>query len=103
MLVEIKTRGPDAFKRWRTLGAERSHRESVAQAAFYTLGLYGEMRDAAIATMDTGSRAWDYEVIPADRLERSLQDACEWLGEVAGHHSIHGPDPDALPDRDFAA
>ena len=67
MLVEIKTRGPDAFKRWRTLGAERSHPESVAQAAFYTLGLYGEMRDAAIATMDTGSRTWDHEVIPADQ------------------------------------
>ena len=72
MLVEIKTRAPDAFKRWRTLGAERSHPESVAQAAFYTLGLYGEMRDAAVVTMDTGNRTWDYEVIPADRLERAL-------------------------------
>ena len=38
MVVEIKTRGPEAFKRWRTLGAERSHPESVAQAAFYTYG-----------------------------------------------------------------
>ena len=25
MVVEIKTRGPDAFRRWQTLGAERSH------------------------------------------------------------------------------
>ena len=103
MLVEIKTRGPDAFKRWRTLGAERSHPESVAQAAFYTLGLYGEMRDAAIATMDTGSRTWDREVIPAERLERALHDACEWLGELAAHHVLNGPDPDALPERDFSA
>ena len=103
MLVEIKTRGPDAFKRWRTLGAERSHSESVAQAAFYTLGLYGEMRDAAIATMDTGSRTWDREVIPAARLERALQDACEWLGELGAHHVLNGPDPDALPERDFSA
>ena len=38
MVVEIKTRGPEAFRRWRTLGAERSHPASVAQAAFYTLG-----------------------------------------------------------------
>ena len=38
MVVEIKTRGPEAFKRWRALGAERSHPASVAQAAFYTLG-----------------------------------------------------------------
>ena len=103
MVVEIKTRGPDAFKRWRTLGAERSHPASVAQAALYTLGTYGDLRDVVIATMDTGSRTWDYERIPADRLERALQDACEWLGEVASHHSLNGPDPDVLPDRDFSA
>ena len=103
MVVEIKTRGPEAFKRWRTLGAERSHPASVAQAAFYTLGEFGQMRDAVIATMDTGSRTWDYEVIPADRLERALQDACERLGELAAHHVLNGPDPDALPDRDFSS
>ena len=103
MVVEVKTRGPEAFKRWRTLGAERSHPASVAQAAFYTLGTYGDLRDAAIATMDTGGRVWDYEVIPAERLERALQDACEWLGELAAHHVRSGPDPDALPERDFSA
>ncbi len=103
MVVEIKTRGPDAFKRWRTLGAERSHPASVAQAAIYTLGICGEMRDAVIATMDTGSRTWDYEVIPADRLEIALQDACAWLGELGAHHVEYGPDSDAPPGRDFSA
>ena len=103
MVVEVKTRGPEAFKRWRTLGAERSHPASVAQAAFYTLGTYGEMRDAVIATMDTGSRTWDYELLPAERLEKALRDACAWLGEMAAHHVQNGPDPDALPDRDFPA
>ena len=103
MVVEIKTRGPEAFKRWRTLGAERSHPASVAQAAVYTLGEFGAMRDAVIATLDTGSRTWDWERIPAERLERALQDACEWLGEVASHHVLNGPDPDALPDRDFSS
>ena len=102
MVVEVKTRGPEAFKRWRALGAERSHPASVAQAAFYTLGTYGDLRDAAIATMDTGKRTWDYEVIPAERLEQALQDACEWLGELAAHHAQNGPDPDALPERDFS-
>ena len=53
--------------------------------------------------MDTGSRTWDHEVIPADRLERALQDACERLGELAAHHVLNGPDPDALPERDFSA
>ena len=103
MVVEIKTRRPEPFRRWRTLGAERSHPASVAQAAFYTLGEFGDLRDAAIATMDTGSRTWDWEVIPAQRLERALQNACEWLGELAAHHVQNGPDPDALPERDFSA
>ena len=101
MVVEVKTRGPEAFRRWQTLGAERSHPASVAQAAFYTLGAFGEMRDAVIATMDTGSRSWDYEVIPAHRLERALHDACGRLGELAAHHVLNGPDPDVLPERDF--
>ena len=103
MVVEIKTRGPEAFKRWRTLGAERSHPASVAQAAFYSLGEFGDLRDAVIATMDTGARTWDWERIPAKRLERALQDACAWLGELAAHHVQNGPDPDALPGRDFSA
>ena len=103
MLVEIKTRGPEAFRRWQTLGAERSHPASVAQAAFYTLGEFGSLRDAVIATMDTGDRTWDWERIPADRLEKALQDACRWLGELAAHHVQNGPDPDALPERDFTA
>ena len=84
-------------------GSRASHPASVAQAAFYTLGTYGEMRDAVIATMDTGSRTWDYEVVPADRLEKALQDACAWLGELGAHHVQNGPDPDALPERDFSA
>ncbi len=102
-VIEVKTRNPDAFKRWQVLGAERSHPNAVAQAAVYTLGTYREMRDAVIACMDTGSRVWDYEVIPAERLETALRDASERLGELAAHHVLIGPDPDALPERDFTA
>lgn len=102
-VIEVKTRGPDAFKRWQTLGAERSHPESVAQAACYTLGLYGDFRETVIATLDTGSRRWDYEVIPAARVERAWDRACERLAPLAEHHEVHGPDPDALPERDFTA
>ncbi|MCY3923230.1 MAG: hypothetical protein OXG27_12685, partial [Chloroflexi bacterium] len=69
LVIEVKTRGPEAFKRWHTLGAERSHPESVAQAACYSVGLFGECRDVVIATLDTGSRQWDHEVIPAARAE----------------------------------
>ena len=75
----------------------------MAQAAFYTLGTFGELRDAVIATMDTGSRVWDYEVIPAARVETALERACEWLGQLGDHLVLNGPDPDALPERDFSA
>ncbi len=100
-VIEVKTRGPEAFKHWRTLGAERSHPESVAQAACYSLGLYGECRDVVIATLDTGSRQWDYEVIPAARAERAWDAACDRLSALAEHHEACGPDPEALPERDF--
>ena len=103
MVVEVKTRGTEAFKRWRALGAERSHPASVAQTAFYTLGTFGEVRDAVIATMDTSSRQWDYEVIPAERVGQALERASEWLGQLGAHLVQSGPDPDILPERDFSA
>ena len=103
VIVEVKTRGPDAYKRWRTLGAERSHPESVAQAALYTYGAFGEARDAVIATMDTGSRAWDTEVIPAERVETAMAATRSRLGELAAHHALRGEDPAVLPERDFPA
>ncbi len=102
-VIEVKTRGPEAFKRWRTLGAERSHPESVAQAACYSLGMFGEVRDVVIATLDTGSRQWDHELIPADRAERAWDAACLRLSALAEHHEACGPDPEALPERDFTA
>ena len=102
-VVEVKTRNPEAFRRWQTLGAERSHPGAVAQAAVYTVGRYGEARDAVIAAMDTGSRAWDFEVIPAGRVAQALEGVERWLAPLAAHHEAHGRNPEALPDRDFAA
>ena len=75
----------------------------MAQAALYTYGTFGEPRDAVIAAMDTGSRQWDYEVIPAERVARAMEAATSRLGELAEHHALHGEDPDALPERDFSA
>ncbi len=103
LVVEVKTRGPEAFKRWQTLGAECSHPDSVAQAACYSLGLFGEVRDSVIATLDTGSRKWDHEVIPAERVERAWNRAGGWLDVLADHLDANGPDSDILPERDFEA
>ena len=81
------------------IGAERSHPESVAQAALYTYGKYGEARDVVIATMDTGSRQWDTETIPAERVEDAMEAVSFRLGELADHYGAHGQNPDALPER----
>ena len=102
-IVEVKTRGPEAYKKWRTLGAERSHPETVWQAALYTYGTFDQARDVVIATLNTGDRTWDYEVIPAYRVERAFEQACARLGELAAHHLVNGPDPEVLPERDFTA
>ena len=101
VVIEVKTRGPEAFKRWQTLGAERSHPDSVAQAACYSLGLFGEHRDVVIATLDTGSRQWDYEVIPAERVEQAWHRAGDRLGELADHFDVNGAGSAVLPERDF--
>ena len=102
-VIEVKTRGPSAFKRWQALGAERSHPDAVAQAALYTYGFYGEARDAVLAVMDTGARAWDTEVIPAERVERALERTREWLAPLGAHYATYGADPEVLPERDFEA
>ena len=103
LVIEVKTRGPEAFKRWQMLGAERSHPDSVAQAACYSLGLFGECRDVVIATLDTGSRRWDYEVIPAERVEQAWHRAGDRLGALADHFDVNGADPTVLPERDYEA
>lgn len=101
VIVEVKTRGPEAYKRWKTLGAERSHPEAVAQAALYAYGLFEEPRNAVIATMDTGSRQWDTEVIPSERVEAAMESVSYRLRELADHYSRYGQNPDALPERDY--
>ena len=102
-IVEVKTRGPAAFKRWQAMGAEISHPDSVAQAAVYTYCKFGDGRHVVIATMDTGSRDWDYEVIPAPRVAHALEKTRAWMAPLAEHLAAIGPDPDALPERDFNA
>ena len=102
MVVEVKTRGPEAYKRWQVLGAERSHPESVAQAAIYTRGVFGEARDAVIAVMDTAARTWDYEIIPAVRIGDAFEGVRSRLHALSENYVLNGVDPEALPERDFA-
>ena len=103
MVVEVKTRGPEAYKRWQVLGAERSHPESVGQAAIYTRGVFGEARDAVIAVMDTAARTWDYEIIPAVRVGDAFEGVRSRLHALSENYVLNGVNPEALPERDFAA
>ena len=76
MVVEVKTRGPEAFKRWRTLGSRAQPPGIGGPGSLLHAGnSSATFGTPSIATMDTGSRTWDYEVIPAaKRLERALED-----------------------------
>ena len=42
-------------------------------------------------------------MIPAGRVERAWEQACRRLDALAEHYEACGPDPDALPERDFEA
>ena len=106
-IIEIKTRGAGAHKRWRDLGAERSHPAAAVQAAIYTLGYFGELRSAIISTMSTDSRKWDpekdFEMIPSDRIGRLIGRLHDYLMPLDEHFREYGADPEALPERDFEA
>ena len=93
---EIKTRGPEAFRRWLNLGAERSHPAAVAQMALYIYGVFGKAQDGMMIVMNTGERVWDYEIIPAERIETAYNRIVERLSAVADW-SLEEP-----PERDFA-
>ena len=95
MVIEIKSRGEAAFTRWKTLGAERSHPESVEQAAVYTWALWREFRDVTISTMNVAERDWDYEIIPGERVRESLRKARDRLVDL--------PRATEPPDRDYGA
>ena len=49
------------------------------------------------------SRGWDFESIPPARVTSALAKTRAWLAPLAEHLRTHGPDPDALPERDFGA
>ena len=93
-VVEVTIRGPEA---------ERGHPAPAARAALHAQGLFGEARDAVIAAMDTATRTWDHEVIPAARVATALRRVTERLAPLGAHLARNGPDPDALPERDFSA
>ncbi len=102
-VIEVKIRGPEAYRRWQHLGAERSHPESVKQAAIHTYGTFSEARNAVIATLDTATKQWDFEVIPAERVEQAWESVRQRLEQLSAHYATKGADPESAPPREFEA
>ena len=104
-VIEVKTRGPSAFKRWQALGAERSHPDSRSPRRPCTpRGSSGRRATPSSPSWTRVSeRTWDTEVIPAERVERALERTREWLAPLGAHYATHGADPEVLPERDFEA
>ena len=94
-VIEVKTRSASAFKRWSQVGTVRSHPEAAAQAAVYTLGIFGEYRPVVIATMNTNERRWDTEVLRPGSLANALARAEDRMREfVATVDAGEMPAPD---------
>ena len=95
-VIEVKTRSASAFKRWTQIGTSRSHPEAAAQAAVYTLGIFGEYRPVVIATMNTDERCWDTEVLRPGSLRAALTRADDRMREF-----VRSVDAGQMPEPDF--
>ena len=95
-VIEVKTRSAGAFKRWSQVGTVRSHPEAAAQAAVYTLGIFGEYRPVVIATMNTDERRWDTEVLRPGSLANALARAEDRMREF-----VATVDAGEMPAADF--
>ncbi len=81
-VLEIKTRSSDAARYAWDLGVERSHPETVWQAALYSYALFGKAEDVIIATMDRDSAEYRTERIPAERVERAYLTAMKRMNDM---------------------
>ena len=95
-VIEVKTRSASAFKRWMQIGTVRSHPEAAAQAAVYSLGIFGKYRPVVIATMNTDERRWDTEVLRSQSLEAALARADDRMREF-----VRTVDAGETPAPDF--
>ena len=103
LVIEVKTRGHEEYRRTQVMGNEVAHPEAIAQGAVYSLGVFGEIRDVVIATMNRDDCALSTETIPAERVQQAYEHAVQWLGGLEDHYAAHGRGTDELPRRDFGA
>ena len=81
----------------RTSGGRRWERSAATRSRWprlpCTYGAFGEARDAVIAVMDTATRSWDYEIIPALRIGDAFEGVKNRLNALSENHVLHGADP----------
>lgn len=83
VVIEVKTRSESAAQYAWDIGVERTHPESVQQAALYSVALYGKPQDIFVSTLARDSMEYRTERIPADRVEFWFGKAMARVNEIA--------------------
>ena len=95
-IVEIKTRESGLAQFAWDFGVERSHPETVAQAALYSVGLFGEVGDVFVTTMARDDGEMRVERIPAERAQIAYENAMKRVAEI-GKMAVR----DEVPEPEF--
>ena len=95
-VIEVKTRSESMAEYAWEVGVERTHPESVRQAALYSMALFGEVRDVVVVTMARDSGEYKAERIPADRAKEAFDGAMKRVTEI-GRMVLRGEIPE--PER----
>ncbi|MCY4581791.1 MAG: PD-(D/E)XK nuclease family protein [Chloroflexi bacterium] len=95
-VIEVKTRSVSMAEYAWEVGVERTHPESVRQAALYSMALFGEVRDVVVVTMARDSGEYKAERIPADRAKEAFDGAMKRVTEI-GRMVLRGEIPE--PER----
>ena len=95
-IVEIKTRESGLAQFAWDFGVERSHPETVAQAAMYSMGLFDEAGDVFVATMSRDDGEMRVERIPAERVQIAYKNTMKRVAEI-GKMAVR----DEVPEPEF--
>ncbi len=81
-ILEVKVRDDSLARFAWKVGVERTHPETVQQAALYSMAVFGQVGDLVIATMARDSVEYKAERIPAFRAQKAFNDAVARVDDV---------------------
>ena len=100
-VAEVKTRAESSAQYAWEVGVERTHPDSVRQAALYSMALFGEIRDILVVTLARDSGEYKAERIPAERAKEAFDAAMQRVNQI-GRMVLRGeiPEPE-LPQGHY--